>query len=477
MNTPILVTFIIFGLLVSSFNAKGNGVSPYLPLNLAPEVELQIEKLMAMTGDSPLVKPYKAKEIITRLGSIKDYHPLLYRRLSGYLKRYTQNIANTHRAVIGSAGNDNPRALENNRGVKHNASIEVSAAGHVFFNPYIYVSAGASYSDEGGKAATNTHISFGTEYIQMDVGYRDHWFSPFHDSAMLISTQAENTPSITLSNSTGLSEYNLRYEVFYAKMDEDVFINSAGTVSPGEPSLMGMHFSVAPVENLSVGFSRTYFYGGGSRDDDLSLGIKGLFTPASLEDQLLDNSEQGYGQSAISARWNYGKEVPVSLYAEMARFDSDNLAARTDSGNALSFGLHLPVLFENMSFRYEISNRDEGWYESSFYPSGIQHKGQVLGHWSGDELRTVINPGTQSHHILMDWELINDQLLAIKISQQNFDTAISKNALTTIELENSFQLKARYSFVTRYGFIGVEGTIGTDALGENYNRLSGFYRW
>ena len=225
MKTPILVIFIIFGLSVSSINAIAKGVSPYLPLNLAPEVELQIEKLMAMTGDAPLVKPYKAKEIITRLESIKDYHPLLYRRLSSYLKRYTQNIANTHRAVIASVSNDNPRALENNRGVKHNASIEVSAAGHVFFNPYIYVSAGASYSDEGGKAATNSHISFGTEYIQMDVGYRDQWLSPFHDSAMLISTQAENTPSVTLSNSTGISDFNLRYELFYAKMDEEVNIN------------------------------------------------------------------------------------------------------------------------------------------------------------------------------------------------------------------------------------------------------------
>lgn len=465
------------------FPALGKGASPYLPLNLAPEVELQIEKLMTMTGDAPLVKPYKAKEIVNRLESIKDYHPLLYRRLSAYLKRYTQEIANTHRAVIVSGGKDNNRALENNRGVKHNANVEISAAGHVFINPYLFVSGGASYSDDGGRAVTNTHITYGNEYIQMDLGFRDHWFSPFQDSAMLMSTQAENTPSITLSNSTGLTSFNIRYELFYAQMDEDVAINANGVVEQGEPTMAGLHISAAPLENLSVGFSRTYYYGGAGRDDGLNIGVKGLFSPSSLEadlvnNNLVDNLEQGYGQTAVSAKWNYGIEIPVSVYAEFARFDSDDFNAREDSGNAVSLGIFLPVLFEAMSFRYEVTDRDEGWYESSFYPGGIRHKQHIPGHWGADELLPGISPGTTSHHVLFDWELVDDQLLNIRIAQQSFDD-VPASALPNglVELENTFQIRTRYSFVTRYGFMGVEGTFGQDMFGENYSRLSGFYRW
>lgn len=472
-----------FVLAAMQFPALGKGASPYLPLNLAPEVELQIEKLMAMTGDAPLVKPYKAKEVIVRLESIKDYHPVLYRRLSAYMKRYTQEISNTHRAVILSGSNDNNRALENNRGVKHNANIEVSVAGHVFYNPYLFVSAGASYSNEGGRALTNTHITYGNEYIQMDLGFRDHWFSPFQDSAMLISTQAENTPSVTLSNSTGLTDFNIRYELFYAQMDEDVPADANGTINQGKPALTGMHVSVTPLDSLSVGFSRTYYYGGGNRDDGLGIGLQGLFSPSSLEDNLSDNLEQGYGQTAISAKWNYGKEVPVSIYAEFARFDSDALAAREDSGNAISIGLFLPSLFETMSLRYEVTDRDEGWYDSSFYPQGIRHKQHILGHWGADELIAGLSPGALSHHILLDWELVDDQLLNIRIAQQSFDD-VPANILAAVglpgsltELENSVQLKARYSFVTRWGFMGLEGTFGKDAFGENYSRLSGFYRW
>ena len=450
--------------------AQAKGVSPYLPLNLAPEVELQIEKLMSMTGNVPMIKPYKAKEVIVRLEQIKDYHPLLYSRLSAYMRRYTQDFANTHRALNLAKGNDNRRALENNRGVKHNANVEASATGHVFLNPYIYASVGANYSNEGGKALTNTHLSFGYEYAQMDIGYRDHWFSPFHDSAMLLSTQAENSPSVSLSNSTGITDFNLRYELFYMRMDEETKIMANGETNRGEPSMTGMHISASPVDSLSVGFSRTYFYGGGARDDGLGIGVQGLFSPSSLEDNL-DNLEQGYGQSSVTAKWNYGIEVPVSLYAEVARFDADNLNNGEESGNAISLGMYLPVLFENMSLRYEVTNRDEGWYDSSFYDIGFRHKQQALGHWGADELRSRANPGATSHHMLMDWELIDDQLFTLIIRQQNYDD------VPNVELDTSVQIKARYSFVTSYGFMGLEATAGRDALGENYNRLNAFYRW
>lgn len=460
-------------LLLLSFSGQllAKGLSPYLPLNLAPEVELQIQKLMAITGGAPLTKPYKATEIVSRLEEIKDHHPLMHRRLSAYLERYTQKIANTHRAIVLAAGKDHPRTLKNNRGVKHNTSVEISAAGHVFFNPWFYVAAGASYSDESGKAATNTHFGMGNEFVQLDLGFREHWFSPFQDSAMLLSTHGENAPSLTLSNSTGITDFNLRYEFFYSQFDEDTNINANGDVTLGKPRLTGMHVSFNPTEKLTLGLSKTFFYGGGNRDGGLDTGLQGLLSASSVADNDIDNLEQGYGQSALTAKWNLGQELPVSLYAEFAQYESDDLNNIDDSGNAISLGVFFPILFENMSFRYEVTDRDQGWYESAFYPNGVRNKGHVLGHWSADEFTVGISPGAQSHHILMDWELINDQLLAIKMSRQTIDD------IPGTTLESTFQLNARYSVVTQWGFVGLEGTIGKDALGDSYNRLSAFYRW
>ncbi|BDX04535.1 capsule assembly Wzi family protein [Planctobacterium marinum] len=461
--------FIWICLLSLPVKTLANGVSPYLPINLAPEVELQIEKLMAMTGDTPLSRPYKATEVLVRLEAIKDYHPILYNRLSAYLKRYTQEIANTHRAVTLSTSDDNTRSLENNRGVKHTSSFEISAAGHVFYNPYIFLSVGANYSDEGGRAATNTHLSMGNEYLQMDIGFRDHWLSPMQDSAMLLSTHAENPPSVTFSNTTGITDFNLRYEVFYAKYDEETDVLSQGKITQGKPEMTGMHISLSPFERFSVGFTRTYYYGGGLRDNDLSLGFKGLFTPSSLEDTRQDNNEQGYGQTAVSAKWNMGLEIPLSVYAEFAQYQRDSLSAEDDSGHAISAGFYAPVLFETMSLRYEITSREAGWYESSFYPQGLRNKNVLMGHWSADEFTAGLSPEALTHHIMMDWELWDAQQLAVKLTHQSIED--------TAGLSDTFQLNARYSIATEYGFFGIDGTFGKDATGDNYNRLSAFYRW
>lgn len=461
---------VIFLLLMAfSSLVRANGVSPYLPINLAPEVELQIEKLMAMTGNTPLTRPYKATELVVRLETIKDYHPVLYNRLSAYLDRYTKPIANTHRAVTLSVSDDNPRSLENNRGVKHTTAFEVSAAGHVFYNPYIYLAAGASYNDESGKAATNTHLSMGNEYLQMDLGFRDHWLSPMQDSAMLLSTHAENPLSVTFSNTTGLTDLNIRYELFYAKFDEETPVLSNGVLSPGKPELTGLHISLSPLERFSLGFTSTYYFGGGLRDNNLSIGLKGLLSPSSVENNTEDNNEQGYGQTAISAKWNIGLEVPFSVYTELAQYQRDSLGSADDNGQAISAGFYAPVLFETMSLRYELTSRDDGWYESSFYPEGMRNKQVLMGHWSADEFASGLSPEALTHHVMMDWEIQDDQQLAIKLTHQSIED--------TAGLSDTFQMYARYSIATQYGFFGVDGTIGRDAFGDNYNRLSAFYRW
>lgn len=451
--------------------ALAKGLSPYLPLNLAPEVELQIEKLVALSGQAPLAKPYKASELLTRLPEIKDRYPLLYNRLNAYLKRYTETTAITHRGVRISDSDNNTRSVENNRSVSHQTTVELSAAGHVYFSPYFYVAGGGMYSDESGRSLLNSHIGIGNEYLQLDIGYRDHWFSPFQDSAMLLSTQAENEPSITLSNATPLSDWHLRYEVFLSQLDDTPVRADGLTTETDKPYLSGWHVSISPIERLSVGLSHTYLYGGGPRNGSFDTFFKSLVAPNQLQDTQRDNLEQGYEQSAVSAKWNLDVGIPMSIYAEFASAESLNDQNEQTKVNARSIGLYLPVLFDGMSFRYEYNDRDSGWYQSVFYPQGLRNKQHILGHWSADEYPVGEAPGAKTHHLLLDWELVDDQLLALRISGQEMDN------LSTQSLQDTYQIQARYSFANRYGFWGIEGTYGKDALGDYYHRLSGFFRW
>jgi hypothetical protein len=53
---------------------------------------------------------------------------------------------------------------------------------------------------KGEASATGSMLSVGMDYAQLDLGFRDHWLSPFMDSSMLIGAEAPTMPSITLSN-------------------------------------------------------------------------------------------------------------------------------------------------------------------------------------------------------------------------------------------------------------------------------------
>ena len=86
-------------------------------------------------------------------------------------------------------------------------------------------------ADEDDAVPTGSLLSMGFEFAQLDIGYRDHWFSPFMDSAMIISTQAQTLPSITLSNYKPITRFGLQYEVFLAEMEHSDQ-SSSRTISP-----------------------------------------------------------------------------------------------------------------------------------------------------------------------------------------------------------------------------------------------------
>jgi len=108
------------------------------------------------------------------------------------------------------------------------SSYELSA--QVYWQPADnLVVAGGMLAYDGEVNPTGTILSFGTEHVQIDVGYRDHWFSPMTDSSMLIGVEAQTMPSLTLSNYTPLTGWGFRYEIFLAQMSKSSRIASGST--------------------------------------------------------------------------------------------------------------------------------------------------------------------------------------------------------------------------------------------------------
>jgi hypothetical protein len=173
------------------------GVSPYLPLSMSPEIERQIEQVLIYAGRPILRRPIPAATVLDALPDACKVDQVLCGRVRKYLNAYMGRYAVTDVSVEAAATEDSQRTLPNRRGMAAEDTWAAALAAHFQPSDYALLQlGGVAYPDEA--LASGSFLSLGFEYAQLDVGLRDHWWSPMSDSSMLISTQAPTMPGITL---------------------------------------------------------------------------------------------------------------------------------------------------------------------------------------------------------------------------------------------------------------------------------------
>lgn len=456
--------------------ASASGISPYLPLKLAAEIETYIEQVMAITPNTPLTKPYKAIDLLTRVKLIKDSHPRLYQRLNSYLARYKRNLFLAHASAEVGFNSGERKFIPNQRGLSTENRYQISVSGYAFASPYFYAAAGAQYSDDNELEQYNSHLAFGFEYLQIELGYREHWFSPFQDSAMLVSSNAQSSPSITLSNATPITSWDIRYEIFYSELERVEGIRLGDDIFPGKPRHGGVHVSFSPLENWTIGLNRTLQFGGGQRKVSFSDVLEAFFDPAGKDN--VDGSESddpnfefGNQQASITTKVNFDLGMPVSVYAEYGGEDTVNESNFSLGNNTTSIGIYLPLVREDLSLRYEYSNWSTRWYIHPLYQSGYTNNGNVLGHWGGDSRVFNDDPPADTHSVNVNWNIVQNQLLNITLR------AIRNKNSTQFDYETGMEIQADYSYATDNGFYGIGLYAGKDVFGDSFGRLTTYYRW
>ena len=83
----------ILGCLLIASQGWAKGLSPYLPLQISPEIESQIEKVMALTPGAPLTKPYNAADVMRRNKLFASRFLELHRPVDAYLARSKDTLA------------------------------------------------------------------------------------------------------------------------------------------------------------------------------------------------------------------------------------------------------------------------------------------------------------------------------------------------------------------------------------------------
>lgn len=465
--------------------AGARGVSPYLPLNLSPEIERQIERVMILADRPIMSRPIAAATVLDALPQACRIDEVLCGQVRAFLHRYMKKVAVDQVSIEGAAADGSSTPVPNRYGMANDSAWQVSATAHWQPSDYIIVSAGGvAYEDEA--VPVGSMVSLGTEYFQLDVGFRPRWYSPFTDSAMLISTEAQTLPSVTLSNYKPIGSWGLTYELFMSEMEYSDRIafgdnctpgappQAGETCTAGHPKLGGMRIGIAPVPGWSLSVNRLLQFGGGKRQSSFSDFMHALLQPREYDNVgsgVTEQTQFGNQLASFTSRFIFPGATPFSAYLEYAGEDTSYSGNYRLGNSALSIGLHFPRLWKHFDLTLEASEWQNAWYVNGAYGDGLTDNGRVLGHWAADQRLLGDGVGAQTLMARLGWEPSFGGLLQFRAR------TVENESYGAIDYELGYDVSMSYSRALMGFTAGGEVTAGRDTFGDSYSRLAGFVRF
>ncbi|MCE2572630.1 capsule assembly Wzi family protein [Motilimonas eburnea] len=408
----------LFGLLAS---AGVSAASPFISLQ-DDYLNGRIEQLSVVTNMPTLAKPYSVKLVRQHLEQVKQSHPALFRVIDTRLQRYEQDYSFTYAEVAAGGANkpDGGKVIPNARGEKIDSNFRVAATG--VWNPseYAAVSVGGLAYDGETAIPVDSYVVIGWDSFQVDIGYREHWFSPFQESAMLLSTNARPSVSIGFSNPVAFeSLWNLKYDVFFSRLEHTDGMRWNGEDISGRPGLLGFHMSVEPISGWTIGVNRTQ-----QLVDNGDLTVKEILK--SFWDPTKDQNGNSIDNqiASVTSRINFQGETPFSIYAEYGGEDTVNFS-KTRLGNlAVSAGLFIPFMPQaflgpNFSFTYEYTEFMHAWYVHHVFKNGYTNDGVAMGSWAGDNRYFGDPVGARVHVAKLGWQAGAEQRYELTYRNQD----------------------------------------------------------
>jgi hypothetical protein len=466
---PLAVTFCgALALAAAPNQATAEGVSAYLPLNLEPEIERQVERVLILADEPILKRPFAVALVELALPAACERDRPLCEQVEKYLERYKRDYAVTHASATASKASGAAVVLPNEHGLTTTSDWALSAAGYVQPSDYLLASAGAvSYS--GRTVPTGSMLSVGFNWAQLDLGYRDHWFSPATDSTMMIGTESPTMPSVTLSNYEPLTRLGFQYELFLAKMSSSDHILGGGqgtqVQSRGIPKLFGAQFSIEPFSGWSLGINRQLEYGGGGLPDSPTFLLKDFFRPGGTS-QTKGNQEASY-----VTRFIYPGNIPFAVYAQYAGENTLDGGSYLLGESALTVGIDFPRLWHSFDLTIEASEWQNSWYTNNPFLDGMTNDHLVTGEWGADQRLFNDGVGARSGMIRIGWEppfggYLEEQVRYLV--NQNYGQYPYKHFTEGL---------VRYSYPWKDMTLGGEVIVGRDVFGQSFSQLSAFVRY
>jgi Capsule assembly protein Wzi len=475
-------------LVLAANTAPADGVSAYLPLNLEPEIERQIERVLILADEPVLKRPFAVALVELALPQACKRDQALCVKVKKYLERYSRDYAVTHASATGALTRGAQGVVPNQYGLPMKSDWEISALGYVQPSDYFLASGGViSYS--GRTQLNGTMLSLGFNWAQLDVGFRDHWLSPATDSSMLVSTESPTPLSATLSNYEPLTRLGFQYELFLMRLSQTGSnrgdslpgdnISYNGVSSRGNPRVFGTQLSIEPFPGWSLGINRILEYGGGSGlPTSARFLLRDFFQPGGL------SQTQGNQQASYVSRFIFPGKTPFAVYFQYAGEDNSNGGSYLLGNAALSAGIDFPRIWHHFDMTYEVSEWQNIWYVHNIFLDGMTNDGLVLGNWGADQRRFGDGVGARSQMLRIGWEPPFGGYLEERVrtvANENYYGGDLRQFFpgepAAYPYHHYYDLSVRYSRPWNDLTVGGEVLAGRDVFGKSFSRLSGFVRY
>jgi len=467
-------------------DACANGATPYLPLNLSPEIERQVERVLVLGGHPVMTRPVPVAAVLDALPRACRRDAALCRRVRHYMVRYFGPRGVTEASVEVAAASHSTTTMPDERGERLDSPIDGSVV--AFYRPYdhLLLTAGAvAYAGTDGRfSPEGTLLSAGNEYLQIDAGYRSQWLSPLTDSSTLISTEAPTMPSVTLSNQQPIGRLGLQYQFFLARMSHSDHIIYHGVDNQGYPKLAGAHIGIEPVAGWDFAGNAVWQFGGGGRPGSFSDFFRNLFQATNFGGSTSPNLDNRFSNRSVSltSAYTFPTRTPFEAYLEYAGRDTFHGEAYRFRETDLSAGIHMPELFDRFDLTVEVTEWQNAWYTDYVWLDGMTVNGYVTGNWGADWRVPGDDVGAQSEMISLGWPLRSGDEVYTRLRMlQNQHYAATLGSPTgptgIVPYDHAYMLTLEYS-QPRDGYTrGLQLDAGRDAFGGNFARLAGFVRF
>ncbi len=468
----------------------------YLPIGMDAQLDHQLDTLFALTIGTPMAKPYRLAEVEKALLILEKDEPGLAAAIRSKIKPYQSDDAVTRVGVKLQVDTDNAKKIANQRGLSSDEWGQGFFEGIWRANDYTLVQVGVDYRAKANKFVNyNSFISFAGEDLQLNLGYKEHWFSPFKHSAQIISTNAKTAPSISIGMvKPAHNWWNFDFELYYSELEHvENGILYQGELHSGTPKLAGTHFSIEPLDGWKLGLNRMMQFGGGPRKVDVGDVVDAFFDPAGNDNSGLTGSkdnELGDQYVTITSTVNFNWGMPVELYFEYGGEDTKDHKNYQFGNTVSNLGFFLPKLSNTMSLRYEYTNIHSLWYVNEIYPAyGNTVGGFVTGHYAADQRYTDLHangvarvyadaPPTQVHSMELTYSESYRSFWRSKLTLiENESNYLNEWGQTTAEYEKAVELQLSNTRQLNEHTLETTLTYGEDVFGDNYTWLSVAYFW